>query len=134
MDWIVQKTELGLEDKVKELGYSEQISNKPSKTHEWSTREFGNTVKRSNLQIVSLEGKEECHNKGTESIFSKIMKERFPSLQKDMPTQVQEAYRMPSEQGWKGNSYDILQSKHLKPIKKDIKSYKRSFNVRGFIS
>lgn len=52
---------------------------------------------------MSLEEKEECHNKGIGNIFNKILKERFPSLGREMPTQVQEAYRMMNKQGWEGD-------------------------------
>ena len=50
-------------------------------------------MKRPNLRIIGVEEGEELQLKGTENIFNKIIEENFPNLKKDIPMQVQEAYR-----------------------------------------
>jgi hypothetical protein len=42
--------------------------------------------------------------KGLANIFNKIIEENFPNLKKDMPMNIQEAYRTPNRQDQKRNS------------------------------
>jgi hypothetical protein len=42
--------------------------------------------------------------KGPGNIFDKIIKENFPNLKKEMPMNIQEAYRTPSRLDQKRNS------------------------------
>jgi hypothetical protein len=46
---------------------------------------------------MSIEEGEEVQVKGIHNIFNKIMAEKFPSLKKEMPIQVQEASRTPNQ-------------------------------------
>jgi hypothetical protein len=56
-----------------------------------NTQEFNNSIKRSNLRIMGIEVGEQVQRKVICNIFSKIMTENFPNLEKTMPIQVQEA-------------------------------------------
>ena len=53
-------------------------------------------MKRPNLKIIGIEEGEESELKGPENIFNKIIEENFPNLKKEMPINVQEAYRTPN--------------------------------------
>ena len=46
------------------------------------------------LRIIRIE--EDSQLKGPENIFNKIIEEKFPNLKKEMPINVQEAYRTPN--------------------------------------
>jgi len=52
-------------------------------------------MRRSNLRIIGIEGKEDSQLKGPVNIFNKIVEENFPYLKKEMPINIQEAYRTP---------------------------------------
>jgi hypothetical protein len=54
------------------------------------------SIKRPNLRIMGIEEGEEVQAKGMCNIFNKVITENFPNLEKTMPMQVQEAYRMPN--------------------------------------
>jgi hypothetical protein len=43
--------------------------------------------------------------KGPANIFNKIIKENFPNLKKEMPMNIQKAYRTPNSLDQKRNSY-----------------------------
>ena len=52
-------------------------------------------MKRPNLRITGSK-EEEYQFKGTDNIFNKIIEENFPNLKKEMPIEIQEAYRTPN--------------------------------------
>jgi hypothetical protein len=54
--------------------------------------EFNDSIKIPHLRIMGIEEGEEVQTKGIHHIFNKIA-ENFPSLEKTMPIQVQEASR-----------------------------------------
>ena len=58
---------------------------------------------RPNLTIIGLEGSEDSQFKGPVNIFSKIIEENFPHLKKQMPINIQEAYRTPNRLDQKRN-------------------------------
>jgi hypothetical protein len=53
-------------------------------------------MRRPNVRLIGIEESEDSHLKGPVSIFKKIIEENFPSLKKDMPINIQEAYRTPN--------------------------------------
>jgi hypothetical protein len=59
-------------------------------------QELTDSIKRPNLRIMGIEEREEVQAKGIHNIFSKIITENFPNLEKAMPIQVQEASRIPN--------------------------------------
>jgi hypothetical protein len=58
-------------------------------------QELTNSIKRTNLRIMGIEG-EEVQAKEICDILKKIIAENFPNLEKTMPIQVQEASRTPN--------------------------------------
>jgi hypothetical protein len=66
-------------------------------------QELCNSIKRQNLQTINIEGGE-VHVKGIGNIFKIIIAENFPTLEKEMPIQIQEASRTPNRQDQKRNS------------------------------
>jgi len=53
-------------------------------------------MRRSNLRIMGIEESEDFQLKGPVNIFNKIIQENFPNLKKEMPINIQEAYRTPN--------------------------------------
>ena len=48
------------------------------------------------LRIIGIEENEDSQLNGPVYIFNKNIKENFPNLQKEMPMNIQEAYRTPN--------------------------------------
>jgi hypothetical protein len=72
-------------------------------------QEIQDTMKRPNLRITGIEESEDSQIKGPVNIFNKIIKENFPNLNKEMPMNIQEAYRTPNRLDQKRNfSYHII--------------------------
>lgn len=74
------------------------ISQTNAKTKTFLTQnfqEFWNTIKRPNSRIIQTEG-EECQFKSPENIFHKITEENLPTLKKEIPINIKEAYRTPN--------------------------------------
>ena len=62
-------------------------------------------MKRPNLRIIGIEEGEDSQVKGQANIFNKIIEENFPNLKKEMPMNIQEAYRTPKRLDQKRNSF-----------------------------
>jgi len=62
-------------------------------------------MRRSNLRIIGIEESEDSQIKGPVNIFNKIIEENFPNLKKEMPINIQEAYRTLNRLEQKGNSF-----------------------------
>ena len=59
---------------------------------------------RPNLRIIGVDENEDFQLKGPANIFNKIIEENFPNLKKEMPTNIQEAYRTTNRLNQKRNS------------------------------
>jgi hypothetical protein len=59
-------------------------------------QELTDSIKRPNLRIMGIKEGEEVQVKGMRNIFNKIIMEKFPNLEKDIPIQMQEASRTPN--------------------------------------
>ena len=53
-------------------------------------------MRRPNLQIIGVDENEDFQLNGPANIFNKIIEENFPNLKKEMPMNIQEAYRTPN--------------------------------------
>jgi chromosome segregation ATPase len=91
------------EDRISELkdemaikGKTKELLVKQLKTCEKKMQELTDSTKRPNLRIMGIEEGEEVQAKGMCNVFSKIITENFPNLEKTMPIQVQEASRTPN--------------------------------------
>jgi hypothetical protein len=56
-------------------------------------QEAWDTMKRPSLIIIGIEEAEESQLQGPGNVSNKIVEENFPNLEKEMPTNLQEAYR-----------------------------------------
>jgi hypothetical protein len=70
-------------------------------------QDFWETIKRSNLQIMGIEGKEE-QAKGIENMFSKIIAENFPNLEKEVFIQDRRLLGLKTDKTRKEPSHIIL--------------------------
>jgi hypothetical protein len=61
-----------------------------------NSQEIQDTMRRPNLQIIRVDENEDFQLKGTANIFNKIIEESFHNLKKEMPMNIQEAYRIPN--------------------------------------
>jgi hypothetical protein len=62
------------------------------------------SVRRSILKIIGIDENEVFQLKGSVTIFNKIIEENFPKLKKEIPMNIQEAYRTPNKLDQKRNS------------------------------
>jgi chromosome segregation ATPase len=82
----------GLEDKIDMKEKTEEFLDKRLKSHKRNMKELCNSIKISSLLTMSIK-EEEVQAKDIYNIFFKIIAENLPNLQKEMPIQVQEAFR-----------------------------------------
>jgi hypothetical protein len=61
-------------------------------------------MRRPNLWIIGVDENEDFPLKQPANIFNIIIEENFPKLKKDMPMNIQEAYRIPNRLEQKRNS------------------------------
>jgi hypothetical protein len=61
-------------------------------------------MSRPNLRIIGIEESQDSQLKGPVNIFNKIIEENFPILKKEMPMNIQEAYRTQNRLDQKRNS------------------------------
>jgi hypothetical protein len=59
---------------------------------------------RPNLRIIGIEDNKDSQHTGPANIFNNIIEENFPNLKKEMPMNMQEAYRTPRRLDQKRNS------------------------------
>ena len=69
-----------------------------------NVQEIQNTMRRPNLQIIGADENEDFQIKGPANIFNKIIDKNFSNLKKEMPMNIQEAYRTPNRLDQKRNS------------------------------
>jgi hypothetical protein len=62
-------------------------------------------MRRPNLRMIGIEESEDYQLKGSVNIFNKIIEENFPNLKKEMPINIQEAYRTPNVLDQKRNTF-----------------------------
>ena len=89
------------EERIRDLEYrtveftaAEQNKEKRMKRNEDSLRDLWDNIKRNNIGIIGVPEGEE-REKGSEKIFEEIIVENFPTMGKEIATQVQEAQRVP---------------------------------------
>ena len=90
-------------------------------------------MRRPNLRIIGVEESEDSQLKGPANIFNKIIEENFPNLKKDMPMNIQEAYRTPNRLDKKRNSscHIIIKTPNAQNNERILKAIreKRSSNI-----
>ena len=78
-----------LEDKMVDLTSEEQNKVKRMERTEESFRDRWDNIKHTNIRVIGIP--EEEKKKGYEKIFQEIIVENFPSMEKEIVIQVQEA-------------------------------------------
>jgi chromosome segregation ATPase len=95
----IEQTEdriLELEDEMIIKGKTEELLVKQLKTCEKKMQELTDSIKRPKLRIMGIEEEEEVQAKGMHNIFNKIITENFPTMEKSILIQKQEASRTPN--------------------------------------
>ena len=69
-------------------------------------------MRRPNLRIIGIDKSEDLQLKGPVNIFNKIIEENFPNLEKEMPMNIQEAFRTPNrlDQNRKSSRHIIIKT------------------------
>jgi chromosome segregation ATPase len=83
----------GAEGSIENIGTTKKENTKCKKILTQNIQEIQDTIRRQNLWIIGVDENEDFQLKGPENIFNKIIDENFPNLKKDMPMNIQEAYR-----------------------------------------
>ena len=83
-----------LEDKIVEITNAEQNKEKRMKRIEDIVRDLWDNIKCTNIWIIGVQEEEE-RKKGSEKIFEEIIVVKFPTMEKEIVNQVQEAQRVP---------------------------------------
>ena len=74
---------------------------------------------RPNLQIIGVDEMEDFQHKGPANIFNKIIEENIPNLKKEMPKNIQQAYRTPNRLDQKRNSSQHIIIRTTNALNKD---------------
>ena len=83
-----------VEDRMVEINEAEREKEKRIKRNEDNIRDLWDNVKFPNIQITGVP--EEDKKKGHEKILEEIIVENFPTMGKEIATQVQETQRVPN--------------------------------------
>jgi chromosome segregation ATPase len=121
-----------LEDEMLIKGKTKELLVKQLKTCEKKMQELTDSIKRLNLRIMGIEG-EEVKAKGMRNIFNKIITENFPSLEKTMPIQVQEASRTlnRSDQNKTTPQHIIIKTTSTKYRERVLKAEEKQITYKG---
>ena len=93
----------GTEDSIENMDTTINENAKCKKILTKNIQEIQNTMRRPNLRIIGVDENEDFQIKGPVNIFNKIKEENFPNLKKEMPINIQEAYRTPNRLDQKRN-------------------------------
>jgi hypothetical protein len=101
----------GAEDSIENIGTTvkENAKCKMQKMLIQNIQEIQDTMRRPNLRVKGIEESDDSQLKGPVNIFNKIIEENFPNLKKEIPINIQEAYRTPNRLDQKRNlSHHII--------------------------
>jgi hypothetical protein len=94
----------GAEDTIENIDTTVKENVKCKKLLNQNIQEIQDIMRRPNQRIIDIEESEDFQLKGPVNIFNKIIKEKFLNLKKEMPMNIQEAYRTPNRIDQKRNS------------------------------
>jgi chromosome segregation ATPase len=92
------------EDSIENIDNTIKENAKCKKILSQNIQEIQDTMRRPNLRKIGVDENEDFQLKGLLNIFKKIIEENFPNLKKEMPANIQEAYRTPNRLDRKRNS------------------------------
>jgi hypothetical protein len=87
------------EDSIENMDTTIKENAKCKKILTQNIQEIQDTMRRPNIRIIGVDENEDFQLKEPENIFNKIIEENFPKLKKEMPINIQEAYRTPKKAG-----------------------------------
>ena len=76
-------------------------------------------MRRPNLLIIGVDVNEDFQLKGPAKIFNKIIEQNVPNQKKEIPMNVQEAYRIPNRLDQKRNSPQHILIRTTNALNKD---------------
>jgi hypothetical protein len=85
----------GAEDSIGNMDTTIKENAKCKKILTQNIQEIQNTIRRPNLRIIGVDENEDFQLKEPANIYNKMIEENFPNLKKEMPMNIQEAYRTP---------------------------------------
>jgi hypothetical protein len=94
----------GAEDSINNMDTTIQENAKCKKILTQNIHKIQDTIRRPKLRVIGVDENEDFQLKGPANIFNKIIEENFPNLKKEMPMNMQEAYRTPNRLDQKRNS------------------------------
>uniref|UniRef100_A0A5F9C5T0 L1 transposable element RRM domain-containing protein n=1 Tax=Oryctolagus cuniculus TaxID=9986 RepID=A0A5F9C5T0_RABIT len=130
----IEERILDLEDRAQESIQSNQRKEEEIRNLNNIVGNLQDTIKRTIIRVLGVpEGMEK--EKGLEGLFSEILAENFPGLEKDRDILVQEAHRIPSKHDKKRSSprhvvIKLTKVKHKEKILKCARE-KRQITLRG---
>ena len=136
----VQETEeriSGVEDTIENIDPIIKENAKCKKLLNQNDQEIQDTMRRPNLWIIGVDENEDSQ-KGPANIFNKIIEENFPNLKREMPMNIQEAYRTPNRLDDKRNSshHIIIKTPNTQNKERILKALKekghRTYKDRPF--
>ena len=77
-------------------------------------------MRRKYLRIIGIEESKDLQLKGLVNIFNKIIEENFPNLKREMPMNIQEAYRSPNRLDQNKNTSQHIIIKTPRALNKEI--------------
>jgi hypothetical protein len=86
----------GAEDNIENIDLTVKENAKCKKLLTQNIQEIQDSIRRPNLRIIGIEESEVSQLKGPVNILNKIIEDNFPNLKKEMPVNIQEAYRTPN--------------------------------------
>jgi wobble nucleotide-excising tRNase len=94
----------GADDSIENIDTTVKENAKWVKLLTQNIQEIQDTMRKPNLRIIGIKESKDSQLKGPVNIFNKITEENFPNLKKEMPANIQEAYRTPNRLDQKRNS------------------------------
>jgi chromosome segregation ATPase len=109
----------GTDDSIENIGTTIKENGKCKKILTQNIQKNQDTMRRPNLRIIGVNENEDFQVKGPANIFNKIIEENLPNLKKEMPMNIQEAYRTPNRLDQKRNSTQHIIIRTTNALNKD---------------
>ena len=123
----------GAQDTAENIGTTVKENAKCKMLLTQNIQKIQDTMRRPNLNIIGIEESEYSQLKRPVNMFNKIIKENFTNLKKEIPMNIQEAYRTPNRLDQNRNSslYKIIKAPNVLNKERILKAVreKRSSNV-----
>jgi hypothetical protein len=102
---VMEERISGAEDSIENMDTTIKMQNaKCKKILIQNIQKIQDTMERSNLRVIDTHENEDFQLKGPVNIINYIIEDNFPKLKKEMPMNIQEAYRTPNRLNQKRNS------------------------------